>query len=844
MPPQGASGLSQECRVLTLVQGSSAVRRENTFTIIMTKQTEAEYEADLISRGKRQVESRIQENLAKGYYSGTQQGRYTFHQYVDRLALILREVTDKAHEGLILRTNISSCCVEVKHYIQFLDLGAYHLATITLKALLDAYSRSKTIAKVQDIAGAIGSRIEDAIYFEFEQRRLDPADAANMRREASMPGSNPHYRKRGAKAVAKKALQKKGLKPLDAWSSTHRMKIGLYMLEVAREAGIVPWENSIKYGKNQTIVYSDQFMNDMLGNEELVLSRAFHAYPLIDQPLDWIGEVRPSRRNTSGGYHLPQLRRNQAMCRSFDSDSVFGDKAVDLLNTLQKTAWRIDSRILEVAQHLNEHRIPMKSFLVSTIDKPVKGEGYSQKIAEDPQALKEWKKRRRDDYASYHQQTTKAYRTRQTLSIAKEFEFKTFYLSWSLDWRGRYYPQQAWLTPQSTDFEKSLLKFRDGCKLDEESMNWCRRAIGAAYNGTRTSFAERARWTTRNMDLVTRAAQDPLGTIQEWGDAKEPWQFLQLCMEWHDVVTTGKEKFWKVPIGADSTASGLQLLSAMRRDPVGMKHANLLAPESLIAPPEDAYMAVLEAARGIASNDPELRHLDPYLKYRSIGKPAVMLSVYGGCHRNIKEDLEDAVDEIKDELKRYGVEVDKADMSKLTSLITKASKKVFPAAYEALNWLKRLAKSAHLKGAESLNWTTPTNDEIHLVKHQIDTIKIYTAFNGTVTIGDFNSEKPDLTRQVSSFAPSFVHCYDAALLKESFSDWTHPLALIHDCIRVLPSDMDRALDRIRDGFTSIVSGDPLARLADDIGVSNEELKRLPQLNQDLASVKESKYMFN
>lgn len=811
----------------------------------MTKQTEAEYEADLIKRGRKQVEKQIKDRLAQGYYSSTQQGRYTFHQYLDRLALALREVTDKAHEGLILRTNISACCVEVRQYIQFLDNGAYHLATITLKALLDAYSRSKSIAKAQDIAAAIGWQIENAIFFEFDQRRLDPSDAANMRREASMPGSSPHYRKRGAKAVAKKALQKKGLKPLESWSPTHRLKIGLYMLEVAREAGIVPWENSIKYGKNQTIIYSDEFMNDMLANEELVLSRAFHAYPLIDEPLDWIDDVKPSRSNTSGGYHLPQLRRNQSMCRSFDSDSVFGGKAVDLLNTLQKTAWRIDSRILEVAQHLNEQRIPMKSFLVSTIDKPVKGQAPQHIVHDpDPQVFKDWKRRRRDENSSYHQQTKKAYRTRQALSVAKEFEFKTFYLSWSLDWRGRYYPQQAWLSPQSNDFEKSLLKFRDGCKLDEESMNWCRRAIGAAYNGTRISFIERARWTTRNMDLVTRVAQDPLGTIQEWGDAKEPWQFLQLCMEWHDVVTTGKEKFWKVPIGADSTASGLQLLSAMRRDPVGMKHANLLAPESLIAPPEDAYMAVLEAARGIASNDPELRHLDPYLKYRSIGKPAVMLSVYGGCHRNIKEDIEDAVDEIKEELECHGVHVDQADMSKLTSLITKASKKVFPAAYEALNWLKRLAKAAHGKGQESLTWTTPTSDEIHLVKHDYEIIKIYTAFNGTVSIGDFSSKKPDLTKQVSSFAPSFVHSYDAALLKESFSDWKHPLALIHDCIRVLPSDMDRALDRIRDGFTSIVSGDPLVRLADDLGVSNEEMKHLPQLNQDLASVKESKYMFN
>ena len=56
-----------------------------------------------------------------------------------------------------------------------------------------------------------------------------------------------------------------------------------------------------------------------------------------------------------------------------------------------------------------------------------------------------------------------------------------------------------------------------------------------------------------------------------------------------------------MPIGADSTASGLQLLSAMRRDPVGMKYANLLEPATPSAPPQDAYMRVLEVAKVLSA---------------------------------------------------------------------------------------------------------------------------------------------------------------------------------------------------------------------------------------------------
>ena len=56
--------------------------------------------------------------------------------------------------------------------------------------------------------------------------------------------------------------------------------------------------------------------------------------------------------------------------------------------------------------------------------------------------------------------------------------------------------------------------------------------------------------------------------------------------------------------------------------------------------------------------------------------------------------------------------------------------------------------------------------------------------------------------------------------------------------------MDRALDRIRYAFTSIVDGDPLAAIADELEVDATELKRLPKLDQDLGCVLRSRYMFN
>ena len=52
------------------------------------------------------------------------------------------------------------------------------------------------------------------------------------------------------------------------------------------------------------------------------------------------------------------------------------------------------------------------------------------------------------------------------------------------------------------------------------------------------------------------------------------------------------------------------------------------------------------------------------------------------------------------------------------------------------------------------------------------------------------------------------------------------------------------MDRVRDGFASIVSGDALGRLAEDLGVSEEQLHRLPLLDGGLSAVLKCRYMFN
>ena len=822
--------------------------RHYTYTLSMVTPNEIEHEQQLVSRGRNELARLLNEAEEKNYYSSTLPGRALLQTYLLHLSKTLDAKT--AHyEGVVAkgtssRTLMRILCCQMREYIDLLSPDI--LAMLTLKAIEDSYGINREPTTVADLSSTLGNKVKDEVRVAWYDKQ-DPAIGEVLRKSASMPGSTPIYRRKRTRQVAKKLAAERQCEEFDDWTYRHTCDVGEYLLEVAYYAGICNFRN-IKLGtkkQQKIIVFTEGFHNMLLTYEKSAFDNAYENHPLIDLPLDWQQSEEPGRYNRTGGYHLPQLRRRQSMCRGKGiHDSVFGAKSAAMQNTLQRTAWRIDSRVLDVAEKLSEGHKSIGKFLVIERERPEKGNAPEHYL-DDTQKMKEWRSMRAAENRAYGEDYRRSVRTRKAMCMAREYRHKTFYLSWFVDWRGRFYCQQSWLAPVgATDFEKSLLKFRDGCKVTEQAMRWIYSAIGSAFKGTKISTNERIRWTVDNKSLIEDVANDPLDTVEIWSTADEPWTFLQLCFEWNDVVVTKKESFWKVPLQIDSTASGLQLLSGMRRDPVGMTNTNLLPPDTADSPPEDAYIKVLANAKAIAEQKDQ-KHLIKYLQFRSVGKPVVMTAIYGAKAFSFKQKIEDALIKAAEngELCEDELPTD-AVLWELASLIHQATKQVFPAAFQALEWLRRLAKAAHENGSQSLVWKTPTNDTIHLVKFKHESTEIYTSFNGKIIFSDYDKEKVNYTKEVSSFIPAVVHSYDAALLKESFSDWQHPLSVIHDCVLVLPNDMDRAMERIREGFVSIVDGDPLAKLADDLGVDSTSLKRLSQGEQSLDSVYQSKYMFN
>ena len=146
-----------------------------------------------------------------------------------------------------------------------------------------------------------------------------------------------------------------------------------------------------------------------------------------------------------------------------------------------------------------------------------------------------------------------------TMDVVREFEGTTFYIPWSFDYRGRAYPIPNLLTPQDTDFGKSLLLFSEGAKITKKGMEWIKFQLATTYGLDKATMQERLELidNAENYEMVQRVWRDPIDNIADWENADEPWLFLAACNEFCELHF--EHRFHThLPIAVDATCSGLK----------------------------------------------------------------------------------------------------------------------------------------------------------------------------------------------------------------------------------------------------------------------------------------------
>ena len=491
----------------------------------------------------------------------------------------------------------------------------------------------------------------------------------------------------------------------------------------------------------------------------------------------------------------------------YDKDPVKQEQRIyDYLNKIQKVAWKLNPFIVEVAEYLMERKIKVGKFL-PTIEYPYPPKPYD--IEENKESRQDYRRRTAEAYNKNKRAFKHSCRTRKTMETVRKFkDVPQFFIPWSYDYRGRSYPIPAYLTPQDTDFGKSLLWFAEPAPVTKDAEDWLAFQVATSYGLDKATMQERLDWTHNHHALITKIALQPINFRCDWEGADEPWLFLAACYEYYHCVIVRDWTTTQLPVFTDATCSGLQILAGLARDVTTARMVNVIPSDK----PQDAYKVVADAA---TPNCPE--SIKPFMN-RKIVKRVVMTIPYNSKPHSNRKYIQEALEEA-------GWEGDYQDILDTSSAVKEAMESIFPGPMKVMTWIETEVANAIKGGATELNWTTPSGFSCRQLLNKFNTTVLKLQLLGQVkkqTVATGLSNKVDLKHHKNATAPNLIHSLDADLIRLAALEFEHPIGLIHDSVLCRATDMSVLSDIVRKTYLHLFAEhDYLRDFAEQIGAETE-----------------------
>ena len=765
-------------------------------------------ERDQITQGLKCLTDNTIKLENKSYASASVYGIASIDSLLPKLVKHIESTHNRIHEG---HTGIAF--KEIHKYLK--DLEPLAAASIACKVTFDkVFSFKEGSNYATNVLDSIGHAIEDECQMRYYEENA-PALLTTLK-------NNYWHKSIGTQqkvVVIKTLMNRYNVLTWTPWGRSIRVKLGGWLLDCIMESSGWFYKQPIREGR-KTIVYvlpTPEFLDikdDVIANAELYSPLA---WPMLVVPRDWSNDE-------PGGYMLNEVMKGHDLVRRGDSHRIQGEIPLAFLNKIQKVGYRLNPFTVEVAEFLLKKGVAVGKFLpIIHYDLPTK----PVDIADNAESRKTYRRQTAEVLNKQSQETRRSCRTRMTMKAVDRFkDRKEFFIPWSFDYRGRAYPIPAFLTPQDTDFGKSLIRFSNESVVTHDSHKWLAFNCATTYGRDKDTWDERQQWVKDNRSLIIRVATDPIDNIGDWEAAEEPWQFLASCDEYYHCVILKDRKTTGLMIATDATCSGLQILAGLARDKSTAKLVNVL-PSSR---PQDAYAVVAEKSK---PNIPYILH-----KYwdRKCVKRTVMTIPYNAKPFSNRSYIRDALAE-------KGMEIDKDDLTIVVAAVRSAMNDVVPGPMAVMKWIETEVANIIKQGATYLRWTTPSGFEVNqrLMKKKTETIDLKLLGRCRLTVATQDGDQVDRTRHKAATAPNLIHSLDASLLHLSVQRFDAPIALIHDSVLTRATDMSLLATIVRETYMHLFAEhDYLTEFASQIGAETE-----PPIIDDLepASVIDSTYFF-
>lgn len=598
--------------------------------------------------------------------------------------------------------------------------------------------------------------------------------------------------------------------------------------------------------------------------------------PMVVPPLKW-------NKGIKGGFRYELRDRHVVVRRSTEEKRIVYEHTdmpivYEALNTLQNTAWKINSRVLSTVQDIIGFGGGIAGIPKSD-DEPDPAKPHD--IAENEQARKAWRtlsSATKERNAIRRQQAVSVRKTLSTaLAVVQE---KAIYFPCSLDFRGRVYPIATYLTPQGDDLSRAFLTFADGKLVDTDGVRWLAihgaNCVGETPEGAKVSklsMEERYEWIIKNSGRILAAADAPTRDLW-WTKADEPLQFLAFCFEWANLIRAndrGEKYVCSLPCSMDGSCNGLQHFSALFCDEVGGTSVNIVpqeTPQDIYSIISDAALTKLEEAAAVGDKVASLwlgLHRKTGIINRKLAKRPTMTFGYGSKQFGFKKQIADYLRALPDgrDIRAHFLSISLEGKEKsqfgtacsvMSRVIWEALHDVVVSAFDGMKWMQTATRGISKKN-RPVTWTVPmtgfpvTQEYYHVKKHRITTL-----LAGSVIRPSVYTTTPDVNRvkQANAVAPNFIHSLDAAALMltvvNALAEGVEQFAMVHDSYGTVPSDCSLLARCCRQSFAKLyMQQDVAAGLHAELAAQWDDPAKCPAAPSrgtlDVSQVLASTYFF-
>jgi len=764
-------------------------------------------EKDQVHQGVARLMKNTKQLEQKSYSSATVYGITSISALMVPLVEHIKDTN-----GRITRGQAGKNFREIREYLN--ELEPLAAAAIALKITFDkVFSHKRESNQVVNVTAAIGGAIEDECQMQYYER-VAPGLLTTLKK-------NYWHQHKGTKQKLisiQTLMNKSDVINWRPWNRSVKVNLGTWLLEsIMIKSGWFYKYMQQQGRKRVNYIYpTPEFLevkDKVIKDCELY---APLAWPMLIEPNDW-------DENKYGGYLLNEVMKGHKMVRRGKDGCIQGEIPHQFLNKIQRVGYKLNSFNVNVAEQLFEKGISVGKFIpILELPLPPK----PPDIAENKDSRKSYRRAAAEVMNKNAGAFRRSCRTRMTMEAVKRFKDKEFFIPWSFDYRGRAYPIPAFLTPQDTDFGKSLIRFSKESSITPEAEGWLAFQCATTYGLDKATMEERLSWTHENIPLITRVAKDPIDNIGDWEAAEEPWQFLAACEEYYACICSQSRLTTGLCVATDATCSGLQILALLAKDKSTAQLVNVLPSDR----PQDAYKVVAECAK-------------PYIpqKLHSVWdrkkvKRTVMTIPYNAKPFSNRS-------YIKEALKEDGFEIDKDDLTVTVQAVRDAMKKVVPGPMAVMKWIEDEVARAIDRGVTELTWTTPSgfivNQKIN--KKKVEVFKLQLLGRCEMRVATGETDEIDRTRHKAATAPNLIHSLDASLLHMSATRFDAPIALIHDSVLCRATDMSILSSLVRETYMDISKQNYLTKFAQQIGAKTDSLPIIGDLEP--STVIDSTYFF-